>query len=80
VLILLLLGRRRHDWSTRPSLLRYPSSDTSEKSGNKEVNGDDFPPGRDGANVKDVVEDIISVLFIMAAGGLGFLFIAVALR
>jgi hypothetical protein len=31
-------------------------------------------------NVKDIVEDITSVLFIIAAGGLGFLFIAVALR
>jgi hypothetical protein len=33
-----------------------------------------------GANVKELVEDITSVLLIMAAGGLGFLIIGVALR
>ena len=36
--------------------------------------------GWEANNVKEFVEDITSVLFIIAAGGLGFFFIAVALR
>jgi hypothetical protein len=36
--------------------------------------------GLEEANVKDLVEDITSVLFIIAAGGLGLWFITVAVR